>query len=86
MNMDPLRVRVRFLEVLPPEDRLALVQEARDKLGGYLEVIGAAAREDKRRGDTFRYLADRSAILSVRAQVAWLDEVEATLGRTVGAA
>ena len=40
------------------------------KLRDHLDAITASAKEDKRRGDTFRYLAHRSAILGIRAQMA----------------
>ena len=76
MTMDPLRVRIRFFEAIRPTDRLAVIQDARDKLQSHLVRVTDMAKEDRRRGDIFRYLAIRGGMLAIRAQIAWLREVE----------
>lgn len=77
--MDPLRVRVRFMRLLSQADRLAVVRDARTKLKEHIRVIAMRAQEDRRNNDAYRYLAHRNAILSIRAQLDWLDEVESIL-------
>ena len=79
MNIDPLRVRVRFLEVLDVDERLAVVDEAAEKLRDHLKRIEPEALQFKIAGDMFSYLIGRGAALSVRAQLTWLKEVCATL-------
>ena len=79
VTMDPLRVRIRFMGVLPREDQRAVVHEAREKLKCHIALVSTKAREDKQAGDTYRYLAHRSAIVGMRAQLAWLNEVEALI-------
>jgi len=80
MTMDPLRVRVRFMEALRSEERLAVLEDAEAKLREKLVSIDHEARNDKRAGDTFRYLSGRGAIRSIRAQLDWLREVRKVLG------
>ena len=70
---------MRFMEILPRGERLALVREARARLEDHIKAISSIANEDKRQGDTFRYLSHRNAVLGMRAQVAWLKEVETLL-------
>ena len=80
MTMDPLRVRVRFMEALRPEERLAALEDAEAKLREKLTSIEREVRHDKREGDTFRYLSGRGAVRSLRAQLDWLREVRIVLG------
>jgi len=79
MNIDPLRVRVRFLEVLDVDQRLAVIDEATEKLRDYLKQIEPEALQLKAVGEHFSYLIGRGAVLSVRAQLTWLKEVRAAL-------
>jgi DNA-binding PadR family transcriptional regulator len=79
MPIDPLRVRVRFLGVLSPEQRLAVIHDARATLKQHMAEINSLAEHEKNGDDTLGYLSHRSAILSMKAQLAWLDEVEAML-------
>ena len=53
--------------------------DARAKLRSHLSLFTEMAKENKRCGDTFRHLAHRGGILAIRAQMAWLNEVENTL-------
>ena len=82
MTFDPIRVRLRFLAVLSKEDRQSFLDEARQKLEDHLALALSMARDDKRKGDTFRYLSNRGGILAIRAQLAWLTEVEDNLNRS----
>lgn len=79
MNYDPLRVRLRFLAALPPEERRAMIADARQRLAAHLERIDLQTRADQASGDAFRYLVGRGAQRSVEAQVAWLDEAACVL-------
>ena len=67
MTMDPLRVRVRFMEALQPEERFAVLEDAEAKLRDKLTNIEREVRHDKREGDTFRYLSGRGAVRNHRA-------------------
>ena len=74
VSMDPLRIRVRFLKAIPHNERIAMIQDACFKLEGHLSRATKMAKQDRQRGDTFRYLATRGGVLSIRAQLAWLRE------------
>ncbi len=79
LTMDPLRVRVRFFDAISPKQRMAVVVDARAKLASHLALARELAKAAERQGDTHLHLAHRSGILSIRAQIAWLREVEATV-------
>lgn len=75
ITIDPLRLRGRFLEAVSEAERAAFARDAETKLRALLARINELARADKRRGDQYRYLTNRSAALGIRAQLAWLKEV-----------
>jgi DNA-binding PadR family transcriptional regulator len=79
INVDPLRVRVRFLGALPSAQRRAAISEARQKLRAFLTQVGAEVRKARARGDTAQYLVSSGVQTSVRAQLTWLAKVEQTL-------
>lgn len=79
MDMDPLRARIRFLGALKSNECRAVLKEAQTNLRDHLARLESDNREDRSSGDTYRYLVSRGAILSVRAQLSWLAEVEKTL-------
>jgi len=79
MNVDPLRVRIRFLGALTADERRAVIQEAQAKLHEHLEAMQGKARRDQTSGDVFGRLVTRGAILSVRAQSSCLAEVQEAL-------
>ena len=79
MDLDPLRVRIRFLGALRDAERGAVIEEAQAKLRTHIKRLQAEARQDRARGDLYRYLVSRGAIRSVRAQLSWLAEVERAL-------
>jgi hypothetical protein len=79
MDVDPLRVRIRFLGALDKDERRAVLQEAQINLREHLVRLERNNREDRSRGDAYKYLVSRGAVLSVRAQLSWLAEVEKTL-------
>ena len=79
MDLDPLRVRIRFLGALREKERRAVLTEAQVKLRAHLERLQDEVRQDRAGGDLYRYLVSRGAIRSVRAQLSWLAEVEHTL-------
>ncbi len=78
MDIDPLRLKVRFLGALGEQQRRFFIEEARAKLREQLESMKIDARRDAVRNDIYCHLVARGAILSVRAQLAWLREVQAT--------
>ncbi len=79
MNVDPLRIRVWFLKVLPEEQRLAVIDEALAKMHEQLERVREEARRSWALRNASKYLVDRGAVLSIRAQAAWLREVRRSL-------
>ena len=79
MVLDPLRVRVRFLEAVAVRDRHAIVDDAEAKLREQLKRIRLEAKNARKRGDVFLYLSHRGALRSLQAQVDWLREVRETL-------
>ncbi len=79
MDIDPLRVRVRFLSVLTAKQRTAFLAEAEAGLQEQIVRVTARCAEDKTHGDLFAYLISRGALRTLRARVLWLREVRATL-------
>lgn len=79
MNMDPLRLRVRFLGALPRGERLAVVQDAQARLRLLATRLRTEAQSSHVSGDMYGYLVTRGVIRSLRAQVAWLSEVQREL-------
>jgi len=76
---DPLRSRMRFLEVLPPAGRRVLVGSTLAKARQHLAVIDADC-DAKRAGDNrAKYHVARGAQLMMQTRVAWLEELEADL-------
>ena len=74
MNIDPLRLRMRFMEALDPAQRRATIEDALEQMREYLKHIEAEALRHEAECDPFSYLVGRGAVLSVRAQIAWLRE------------
>ncbi len=81
MVLDPLRVRVRFLEAVEVKDRHAIVDEAEAKLGEQLKRIRLETENARKRGEVFLYLSHRGALRGLQAQLDWLREVRQTLSR-----
>jgi DNA-binding PadR family transcriptional regulator len=79
MVLDPLRVRVRFLEAVELRERYAIVDEAETKLAEQLKRIGFEAENARKRGEVFLYLSHRGAMRGLQAQLDWLHEVRLTL-------
>jgi DNA-binding PadR family transcriptional regulator len=74
---DPLRTRVRFLDVLQPARRRAFLAEAKARLSDEVERL----EEDLRtRPETpFEIAMARGGVLLVGARLAWIEEAERTL-------
>ena len=79
MVLDPLRVRLRFLEAVEVRERCAIIDEAEKKLGEHLERISLEAENARKRGEVFLYLSHRGALRSLQAQLDWLREVRQTV-------
>ena len=79
MDVDPLRVRLLFIGALREDEQAAVLAEARERLREQLGRLEEEVRADRAAGDRYRYFVSRGAVLSVRAQLAWLDEVAAAL-------
>lgn len=69
---DPLRSRARFLAVLPPEQRLAWIQSARDALDDVERKVKAWDAEHS--GEPFAAMITRNGELDVKSRSRWLDE------------
>jgi len=79
MTLDPLRVRIRFLEALPEADRLAFVTEAQAKLRHEVGRISREAVQARSSGDPYLHLAHRGALHALRAQLKLLDDARGVL-------
>ena len=75
LSIDPLRIRVRFLSVLTPTARRTFINEAIEKLSDYVRGMEAEANAHRTHGENYVYFVGRGAVLSVRAQIAWLKEL-----------
>jgi DNA-binding PadR family transcriptional regulator len=82
--VDPLRTRVRFLEILSNSERKRFVEEAIAQLQQHITTIRGDCRKRKASGDVFSYFTARGALLSCNARLRWLIEVRnAMAGRPV---
>jgi len=79
MNIDPVRVRVSFFGALTHRERLTAVREAQASLREQLRHIPAKIPAQNGEDALYDDLVNRGALLSIRAQLAWLKEVEKTL-------
>lgn len=75
---DPLRTRIRFLEILAPPLRRHFVRNAYQAARRHLAVIEeeCASREG---GNIYLHLTSRGALLSMHARIEYLREVAARL-------
>jgi len=73
---DPLRTRLRFLEVLPLEQQIAFVTEARDRLAADLRNVETDHRRALRTETSpFQRAMVRGALLMTRARLRAIDEL-----------
>ncbi len=78
---DPLRVRLRFLELLPPLGRRAFVAEAISVVGADLERVRADVRQVRADGGSaFELAMARGALLATRARLSMLEELAEASG------
>lgn len=78
-NLDTVRSRVYFLQVLSPEDSKAFVSRARQALESILESSKQGLNSYRKSGDPFSEMAQLGVIRETEARLAWLNEVEAML-------
>ena len=76
---DPLRTRMLFLSVLPPEEALSFVLDALAALRRALQHAQKDCRENAIGENQFMHFAARNALLVTRARVKWLAEVQERL-------
>ena len=75
---DPLRTRVRFLGAPPAKKREAFLVSALAEVERQLQVVLEDHRRRKEKGG-FEYWVARSALLAMRARLAWLRELAEAL-------
>lgn len=80
VDLDHLRLRLRFLALLPPARRRDLVDAARSAVREKTREVAAAARAAHAADDLMLYFTHRSVQLALRARAKWLDEVQSRLG------
>jgi DNA-binding PadR family transcriptional regulator len=73
--VDPLRIRVRFLEVLSPLRRSAFLSNARDQLRIQIENAETECKSFDPAKDPCPYLVARGVARIARARLAWIKEV-----------
>ena len=78
--VDALRTRVRFLLVLPSEQRSAFLEEALARLREHIEEVIEDCRVTSDLSDPCPHLVARGALASLTARKSWLEEVRDTLG------
>jgi len=74
--IDPLRTRTRFLGILSETERTRFLEEAIAQLQRHMALIKADCRKRKASGDPFSYFSARGALLSCRARIRWLSEMQ----------
>lgn len=77
---DPLRLRLRFLELLSPADRVAFLDEAIDAVEITLvQVLGDVKRARAESDSPFKLAVARGALHSTRGRLRMLRELRASL-------
>ena len=76
---DPLRVRIRFLELLPEEERSAFLAEAIRAIEADMERVAVDVRARTREGDPYRVAMARGALHATRARLRTLRELRDSL-------
>jgi DNA-binding PadR family transcriptional regulator len=77
---DPLRLRLRFLELLSPADRVAFLNEAIAAVETTLDRVKKDVRRTRRAGESpFQIAMATGALYSTRARLRMLKELEAGL-------
>jgi DNA-binding PadR family transcriptional regulator len=79
---DPLRTRVRFLDLLSPREQASFLKMAQRSASENLRSVRADCERWKSQGG-FRYLIARGAALAMEARCRWLREVQKTLSASV---
>lgn len=75
---DPLRTRVRFLDLLSPREQASFLKMAQQSARQNQRTVEADCRSLKPQGG-FRYLIALGAVLAMEARCRWLREVQKTL-------
>jgi len=76
---DPLRTRVRFLDVLNARQRRAFFQDAYQRMWAHVRTIQADCERKHGKGG-FPYLMARGALLSIQSRCIFLKEAAEALG------
>ena len=74
--VDSLRVRVRFMSVLPEKDRISMLKNARRELTAILKSMEKESVEKRSDKDIGLNMAYRGVIMMTKTRLAWIAEVE----------
>jgi DNA-binding PadR family transcriptional regulator len=75
---DPLRTRVRFLDLLSPLEQISFLKMAQQSTRQNLLSVEADCKRSKPQGG-FRYLIALGALVAMEARCEWLREVQKTM-------
>jgi DNA-binding PadR family transcriptional regulator len=76
---DPVRTRTFFLAALAPEQQRAFLEDAESQLVAQLPVLEEEVARYRRSGDWFSEQAQKGALHTMIARLAWLREFRAAL-------
>ena len=71
---DPMRTRYRFLGLLPPGERRAIVIKWQKNMARHIRAVEEDFVVRKKTGNPFSYLLARGALLHLHSRQHWLDE------------
>lgn len=75
----PIRTRMYFLGLLPPERRIAFVDDALSMLSEEIREVKAFCDEYREQGEQYSELAMESGLYFLQSQVRWLKKVRERL-------
>lgn len=78
---DPMRTRYRFLGLLPPGQRRAIVSKWRKNMERHIRAVQDDFTARRKSGDPFSYLLARGALLHLFSRRTWLAEITKFLRR-----
>ncbi|HUU84065.1 MAG TPA: PadR family transcriptional regulator [Phycisphaerae bacterium] len=80
ITYDPIRTRMYFLGIVPPDRQSGFLAEAEAALRRQIRVVQAECARYAGLGDTFSHLAMTGALRIMRARIAWLANARKSLG------
>ena len=75
ISPDPVRTRISFLSVLPPEERLAFLEATEEQMRAAQAELRLHAQEVERSNNVDEQYATLGAVAAMRARLRWIRDL-----------